>query len=442
MKNARWVTAAAGTAVLVAGFAWPATAALADGGGNGNGGVLSVLSGNNVNAPVSVPVDVCGVAVALLGGANAGCDGGAASNTTINNGSGPGSGDGNGNAGVASIGSGNTVNLPVSVPVNVCGVAGAAAGFSNANCKGGSASNTTINNGSGPGGGDGNGNAGDISALSGNTVNVPVSVPADVCGIAVGLLGFSNASCVGGAASNTTIGGSDPSGSGNGNGNAGSISALSGNTLNVPVSVPVNVCGAAAGVAGFANAECKGGAASNTTIGGQGGSGNGNSGGLALLSGNNVNAPVSVPADVCGVAVGLLGFSNASCQGGSFSNVGAPSGPTPVPCQSTPPPPCQCTKPCPPKHHHHHRTPPGHRHHHHTPPTGGQTTPPGGKTTPPSGKITPPRSGSAPVTTTLPATLPITGANILGMLVAAVGALGIGGASLVIARRRRNSEVS
>ena len=268
MKKARWVSAAVGTVVLAAGFAAPASAAFADGGGDGNGGVLSVLSGNNVNAPVSLPVDVCGVAVGLLGGADAGCAGGAASNTTVNNGSG---GNGNGNAGVASVGSGNTVNLPVSIPVSVCGVAGSVAGFSNAHCQGGAASNTVISNGSG---GDGNGNAGVISALSGNTVNAPVSVPADVCGIAVALLGFSNASCQGGAASNTVIGngGGGSGGNGNGNGNAGSISALSGNTLNAPVSIPVSVCGVAGSVAGFSNAHCQGGAASNTVINGGGGS--------------------------------------------------------------------------------------------------------------------------------------------------------------------------
>jgi LPXTG-motif cell wall-anchored protein len=367
MKKARWVSVAAGTAVLVAGFALPATAAFADGGGDGNGGVLSVLSGNDVNAPVSVPVDVCGVAVALLGGADGGCAGGAVSNTTVNDPNG--GGNGNGNAGVISAGSGNTVNSPVSVPVNVCGVAGAAGGFSNAGCKGGAASSTTINNGSG---GNGNGNAGDISALSGSTVNSPVSVPANVCGIAVALLGFSNASCVGGAASNTTINGG---GGGNGNGNAGVISAGSGNTVNSPVSVPVNVCGVSAAVAGF---------------------------------------------------------SNASCQGGSVSTVGTP--PTsPAPGQTTPPPPCQCTTPP--------STPPGHHHHGHTPPGG--TTPPG---TPPGGTSphggTGPGSGAGSTTTTVPGSLPITGANILGMLVAALGALGIGGASLVIARRRRNSEAS
>ena len=83
MKNARWVSAAAGAAVLVAGFALPASAAFADSGPDGDSGVLSVLSGNNVNAPVSLPVNVCGIAVTLIGGANASCAGGAASNTVI-----------------------------------------------------------------------------------------------------------------------------------------------------------------------------------------------------------------------------------------------------------------------------------------------------------------------------------------------------------------------
>ena len=143
MKKARWISAAIGTAVLTAGFVLPASAAFADGpSGNGNAGVLSLLSGNDVNAPVSAPVDICGVAVALLGGANAGCEGGAASNTVIQGGNG---GSDNGNAGAISALSGNNVNVPVSVPVSVCGISVALAGFSNAGCQGGSFSNTIIN---------------------------------------------------------------------------------------------------------------------------------------------------------------------------------------------------------------------------------------------------------------------------------------------------------
>jgi hypothetical protein len=41
--------------------------------------------------------------------------------------------------------------------------------------------------------------------------------------------------------------------------------------------------------------------------------GNGN---ISVLSGNNVQIPVLVPVDICGTAVGLLGLANASCQGG------------------------------------------------------------------------------------------------------------------------------
>jgi len=371
MKKARWVSAAVGTAVLTAGFALPATAAFASG-PDGDGGVLSVLSGNTVNAPVSLPVNVCGVAVTLLGGANAGCAGGAASNTVIAGGSG---GGGNGNAGVASVGSGNNVNLPISAPVNVCGVSGAVGGFANSGCQGGAVSNTVIAGGSG---GGGNGNAGVISALSGNTLNAPVSAPINVCGIAAAVVGFANGACVGGAASNTVIAGS----SSGGNGNAGTLSLLSGNTVNAPVSVPVNVCGIAAGIVGFANAACVGGATSTTII----------------------TPPPTTPPSM-----------------------------QPTPCLTTTPPPCQCTT-APPT----------------SPPTTGTwsstppTTPP--TTTPPTGNVptgnVPTGSGPAGggvTSSVLPASLPITGADLAGLAAVVVGSLGIGTTALVAARRRRRN---
>jgi hypothetical protein len=42
--------------------------------------------------------------------------------------------------------------------------------------------------------------------------------------------------------------------------------------------------------------------------------GNGN---IPILSGNNVQIPVQIPVDICGNAVALLGFANASCVGGA-----------------------------------------------------------------------------------------------------------------------------
>ena len=38
---------------------------------------------------------------------------------------------------------------------------------------------------------------------------------------------------------------------------------------------------------------------------------------FSLLSGNDVEIPVNVPVNICGVAVSLLGFTNAGCRGGA-----------------------------------------------------------------------------------------------------------------------------
>jgi hypothetical protein len=38
---------------------------------------------------------------------------------------------------------------------------------------------------------------------------------------------------------------------------------------------------------------------------------------VSALSGNNVQIPVQVPVDICGNALAILGFANASCQGGA-----------------------------------------------------------------------------------------------------------------------------
>ncbi|MBO2460386.1 chaplin family protein [Actinomadura violacea] len=45
--------------------------------GNHTSGNFSILGGNQINAPISIPIDVCGNAVAVIGIAGAGCKGGA-----------------------------------------------------------------------------------------------------------------------------------------------------------------------------------------------------------------------------------------------------------------------------------------------------------------------------------------------------------------------------
>ena len=42
-----------------------------------------------------------------------------------------------------------------------------------------------------------------------------------------------------------------------------------------------------------------------------------NAGNVSILSGNMVNMPISIPVNVCGNAIAILGFAEASCQGGA-----------------------------------------------------------------------------------------------------------------------------
>jgi hypothetical protein len=41
-----------------------------------------------------------------------------------------------------------------------------------------------------------------------------------------------------------------------------------------------------------------------------------------ILSGNQIFVPVSIPVDVCGNAVAVIGFSRAGCRGGSSIGYG------------------------------------------------------------------------------------------------------------------------
>jgi hypothetical protein len=62
-------------AFATAGVLMTSTPAFA--GGNETSGDGGVLSGNQVIAPISIPISVCGNAIAVLGIAGAGCQGGA-----------------------------------------------------------------------------------------------------------------------------------------------------------------------------------------------------------------------------------------------------------------------------------------------------------------------------------------------------------------------------
>jgi hypothetical protein len=180
---------------------------------------------------------------------------------------------------------------------------------------------------------------------------------------------------------------------------SGNNGILGGNQISVPVSVPVSICGNAVAVLGQALGLCQGGASTGGS-GSSGGSGSTTSGNDSVGGGNQVSVPISVPVDVCGNSVAVLGTAVSHCGGGSSTG-------TPPPHKPGPPP----HKPGPPPAHHRH-------HHHHGRP----------------GTPVTPHLPTAAVTGT--STLPTTGANFVGLL-ALAGSVTVGGAgSLMLLARR------
>jgi ChpA-C len=186
---ARWTAKAAmfTASFVAAGVGSAGLASAATAGGPQTSGNNSILGGNQVSVPISVPVNVCGNAIAVLGDAFAGCQGGA----SVSHGSGEGDGSPARTSGNESILGGNQVKAPVSVPVNVCGNAVNAP----ASCAGGAMVHTAAWSSRS----DGPQTSGNESILGGNQIFLPVSVPVNVCGNAVAVLGGAFAACQGGA---------------------------------------------------------------------------------------------------------------------------------------------------------------------------------------------------------------------------------------------------
>jgi LPXTG-motif cell wall-anchored protein len=405
MKISPWATGAMKVAVLSAAFAIPGSGmAMAAGPIQSTSGNGSIGGGNQINAPINAPIDVCGNAVAILGGALAGCQGGAA----VFTGGGHGPSVIQHSSGNGSILGGNQINAPINAPIDVCGNAVAVLGGALAGCRGGSVVWTTavikhtpsvIQSTSGNG-----------SILGGNQANVPVNVPVDVCGNAVALLGLADAGCVGGA--------SVHNGGGDGRSvvqhSSGNGSIAGGNQINAPVNAPVDVCGNSAAAAGLASAHCKGGASVKD---GHSGAVQSTSGNGSILGGNQINAPINAPVDVCGNAVAVLGLADAGCKGGAT-----------VTSVTKPHHPGKPGKPCKP----HHPGKPCKPHHPGKPGTTTTTT----TTT----------TGGSPQTTaqTVSSThglLPTTGADLAAMVAAGLAAIAAGVVSLFTIRRRRAARI-
>lgn len=233
----------------------------------------------------------------------------------------------------------------------------------------------------------------------------------------------------------------------------------SGNAVQVPVDVPVNVCGNTIDVVGLLNPAMGNNCENASGHGGSShqnpshhgsshhaGPGAGTAGGThhspGVGSGNTVQVPVTAPVNACGDSANVVGVGNPAfgnhCASHSGTPVVTPPGTPPQHC-SCPPPPPPPKDTCPPPGHGHPQPPPP------KPPVTPPTTPPGGHHSPPPPPQTVPTvphqgtttvgSHSAPPQ----AVLASTGADAGTMLMAPAGAaMALGG--MLLYRRSRAAQ--
>jgi hypothetical protein len=165
---------------------------------------------------------------------------------------------------------------------------------------------------------------GNFGTLNGNQVAIPVTVPVNVVGNSLGILGSAQSFGIGANHVESGRSGGTRQTSGHNKG------LLNGNQVSVPVTIPVNVAGNAAALAGkssatgFAANRVESGKAESGLLGGLGGLG-GFGGGVSqvsfgnfgTLNGNQIAMPISIPVNACGNSLALIG---AASSAGTCSN--------------------------------------------------------------------------------------------------------------------------
>jgi len=346
-----WVRRSLNVGVLGAGFLLVsgAAAAQADQVSGPNAGLVS---GNQLSSVLQMPIDISGNAVSVLGFADAQSGGGAAAVNT-ESASATEAGQVSGfNSGILS---GNQVSSVVQVPVSVCGNAIAVLGFANASCAGGAGAFNGGGGGGGWGGGSGNGGshhgdwdddgAGQGNGGYGNDYDDNYGGADDNGYDGSNSGGYSSGGGrgmgtghhsgghhsggghgMGGDWRTSRHDGEHGGGMGGGgalsNGGADQVTGynagfITGNQVSSVIQAPIDVSGNAIALFGFANAASGGGAgafneSASATEADQISGFN-----AGFLSGNQVSSVVQVPVSVCGNAIAVLGFANASCVGGA-----------------------------------------------------------------------------------------------------------------------------
>jgi hypothetical protein len=289
--------------------------------GDNNG----ILNGTQIAVPVTVPVNIVGNSLGILGVANAQ---GVGVNHTESTRDRQSTGNNNG------ILNGTQAYLPVSVPVNVVGNSAAVLGHAQATgvgvngVRGRKAESARTTEHGWPGnGGQSTGHNNGI--LNGTQLYAPIDVPINVCGNSLAVLGgsYSSAICANGSwghgvrhqggtwkkeSVRSVRGGWQSTGDNNGIAN--------GTQLYAPISLPVNLAGNSVAVLGSAGSR----AVAVNEKGHRDGFGQSTGHNNGILNGTQIAAPISIPINVCGNSLGILGaaHSAAACvnhvDGGGF----------------------------------------------------------------------------------------------------------------------------
>ncbi|NUT31479.1 MAG: DUF320 domain-containing protein [Hamadaea sp.] len=238
----------------------------------------------------------------------------------------------------AGIGNGTQVDAQIQAPIDVCGNAVALFGNAYAGCTGGAWATN-------------NGELGDLRSsdnfgiLNGTQVRALVQAPIDVCGNAVGIGGTAAAWCTGGSWATIQPGGKKGKpdhggyytkqesrtesygGYGGGHGGPTLVSTqnygiLNGTQVLAPIQIPINVCGNAIGILGDATASCVGGASASLEGDALPSAWTGLNFGIG--NGTQLLPLIQIPVNICGNAVAVLGDASASCKGGADAVIGKP----------------------------------------------------------------------------------------------------------------------
>ncbi|GHD37346.1 chaplin family protein [Nocardiopsis kunsanensis] len=311
--------------------------------------------------------------------------------------------------GSGGVGSGNQINVPVDIEADLCGNSLAVLGISQAECT---KVSEVLYESSGQAETDGSG-----GVASGNQILIPVDAAIDACGNSVAVGGVSEAECVEVVEKLEEEVGSESADTLSTDGSGG---VASGNQINLPVDAAIDICGNSVAVLGGSSAKC-------TTVinvikasddneaadenADSGGSSTDGSGGVA--SGNQVNVPVDAAVDICGNAIAVLGVAEAQCLETISEEEPPEDGGEEEPPEDggeeEPP-----EKPAPEE-----------------PGDDGKDEEPGddgGSEAPSDDKPAPEESASE---------LPVTGGALTGLVAAGLAALGAGGAGLYFARKRK-----